>query len=379
MMEIPNMIILGAAGRNVGKTEFACELIRRYARTGTVVGIKVTTIKEKDGKCPRGGEGCGVCSSLAGNYMITEEREGPPAKDTIRMLRAGAEKVFWLRVLQDHLEEGMRDLLSRIPANACLVCESNSSRAVVKPGLFLVIREAGSTTIKDSCRKVIEHADQLVSFHGTGWDFSPDQVVFEQGQWRLSGHRRAATAIILSGGKSLRMGQDKSLLEIDGLPMIGRTVARLRPYFDELLISANDVEKYGFLGLPVVPDDQPGQGPLMGILSGLKRSSHDLNFVIACDVPEPDIGLILNMLDQADGVEIVMPKLGEDRYEPLIAVYRKSIIPHAEKILAGGQRKITALFDFAAVRFIDCSGSRWNRNLNTPDEYRNYLNEGTQP
>lgn len=375
MIEKPNMIIIGAAGRNVGKTEFACELIRHYAPVETVVGIKVTTIKEKDGKCPRGGEGCGVCSSLIGNYMITEEHEGPSAKDTIRMLNAGAEKVFWLRVLQEHLEGGMTELLSRIPKNACIVCESNSARAVVRPGLFIVIQETGSTTVKESCRTVIDCADRLIAFHGTGWDFPPNRISFEAGCWEFSNTRKA-TAIILSGGKSRRMGRDKSLLEIDGLPMIGRIVAALRPHFDEILISANEVEKYHFLGLPVIPDEQPDQGPLRGILSCLKRSSNDLNFVIACDVPEPDPELIAVLIDQANGFDVVMPQLDDGRYEPLIAVYRKSVIPHAEKILADGGRKIIALFDHVTVRFIQRSDSRWNRNLNTVEEYQRYKNEG---
>ncbi len=186
MIEMPNMITIGAADRNVGKTEFACELIHRYARTETVVGVKITTIKEKDRKCPRGGDGCGVCSSLIGNYIITEERDGPPAKDTVRMLSAGAEKVFWLRVLREHLEEGMKKLLEQIPENTCIICESNSVRTVAKPGLFIVIKEQGSETIKQSCKNVIECADQLITFNSQGWDVSPTQINYKNGQWSCS-------------------------------------------------------------------------------------------------------------------------------------------------------------------------------------------------
>lgn len=377
MIEVPNMITIGAADRNVGKTEFACELISRYAQTETVFGVKITTIKEKNGQCPRGGDGCGVCSSLIGNYRITEERDGPSVKDTVRMLNAGAKKVFWLRVLHEHLEEGMRDLLTRIPENTCIVCESNSSRSIAKPGVFLVIKERGSDTIKQSCRNVIEFADQQITFNGQGWDVAPAQMNYTAGQWSIP-RRRQATAIILAGGKSRRMGQDKSMLPIDGQSMIARIVEKLRPYFDELIISANEVEKYQFLGLPVIPDKVPGQGPLMGILSGVEQSLNDLNFVIACDVPEPDTDLILALLDQSEGFDIVMPQLGTDRYEPLIAVYRKSIIPHAEQILAKGQRRIIKLFDSCKVRFVDCSASHWNRNLNTTNDYQNYIHEGAR-
>ncbi len=377
MIEIPNMITIGAPGRNVGKTEFACELIQRYAQSETVIGVKITTIKEKDGKCPRGGDGCGVCSSLTGNYMITEERDGPSAKDTVRMLNAGAEKVFWLRVLQEHLEEGMQDLLKQIPENACIICESNSSRSVAKPGLFIVIKEHGSDTIKQSCRNVIEFADHLITFDGQGWDFMPDQITYEAGRWKIPG-KRQATAIILAGGKSRRMGQDKSLLKIVGQSMIERIVEKLRPHFDELIISANEVEKYRFLDLPVIADKTPDQGPLMGILSCLEKSSNDLNFVIACDVPEPDTDLILTLLDQAEGYDIVMPQLGTDRYEPLIAAYRKSVIPHAVRILANGQRRIIKLFDSTKVRFVEKTDCQWNRNLNTSDDYQKYVNEGAR-
>ncbi len=185
MKNIENMIIIGAAGRNVGKTEFACELIAKYANVANVIGIKITTIKEKDGKCPRGGEGCGVCSSLKGDYMITEETEGPAEKDTVRMLNAGAEKVYWLRVLREHLTEGVSELMKLIPKNACIICESNSARRVIEPGVFLIIREKGSTEIKHSCKKVAHFADEMIDFDGTGWSLQPDEIVFTNNRWKM--------------------------------------------------------------------------------------------------------------------------------------------------------------------------------------------------
>ena len=82
MLELPGMLMIGAAGRNVGKTELACSIIRSAAAQNEVTGVKVTTIADEKGRCPRGGKGCGVCSSLKGDWCITEETDGPADKDT---------------------------------------------------------------------------------------------------------------------------------------------------------------------------------------------------------------------------------------------------------------------------------------------------------
>jgi len=110
MIRIPAMFMIGAMGRNAGKTEFACSLIRKFCSEHNVIGIKVTPVDKADGSCPRGGTGCGVCTSLNGDYDITEETDSQPDKDTCRMLAAGAKKVFWLRSLRTHLVEAMATL-----------------------------------------------------------------------------------------------------------------------------------------------------------------------------------------------------------------------------------------------------------------------------
>ena len=97
MLKLQNMLLIGAADRNVGKTSFACSIIKKYSDSLPVVALKITVIKEKDGKCPRGGQGCGVCTSLSSDFLITEEFNSASGKDTSKMLVAGATKVFWLR------------------------------------------------------------------------------------------------------------------------------------------------------------------------------------------------------------------------------------------------------------------------------------------
>ena len=114
MFQRPDILMIGATGRNTGKTTFACEVIRRYSGRHAVVGAnaKVTTIADRRGPCPRGGQGCGVCSSLAGDYQITEERAEAGGKDTQRMLAAGAHRAYWLRVCIIYQNENRDPFLS---------------------------------------------------------------------------------------------------------------------------------------------------------------------------------------------------------------------------------------------------------------------------
>lgn len=373
MIACSNMVIIGAASRNVGKTEFACELIRRNAATHSVYGIKVTTVQDLDGSCSRGGHGCGACSSLKDNYCITEEGPADGQKDTNRMRRAGARKVWWLRVLHDHLEAGLMRVLERIPAHALVVCESNSARAVLEPGLFLVVRELGATAMKPSCQAVLHHADRVVGFNGRGWDFQPAQIAVLGGRWVMWPD---ATAVILAGGESLRMGFDKSMLKVGHRPMIGHIADQLA-FFPERLIGSNDPVRFDFLKIPVVPDQIPGRGPLMGILSCVDRATHELCFVTACDIPTLDPRFVLHLLAQADDHDIVMPQFDDGRVEPLLSVYRKTVVPVAQAIVERGGRRIVELFDHLRVRFVSGDSLSWYHNLNTMEDYRRWLAGGS--
>jgi hypothetical protein len=71
---LAGMLMIGAAGRRCGKTTFACELIRREVGERPIVGVKVTTVHERVGPCPRGDDGCGLCSFLEGPCSLSEER-----------------------------------------------------------------------------------------------------------------------------------------------------------------------------------------------------------------------------------------------------------------------------------------------------------------
>ena len=368
MIKLDGMLMIGSAGANVGKTELACALIRKFSKSKPIIGIKVTTIRAKDGQCPRGGQGCGVCSSLEGNFCITQETDADSGKDTARLLAAGAAKVFWLRVLKKHLLQGVEAFLDIIGPDAVSLCESNSLRQVVKPGLFLMVRGKDPRMWKSSADAVKKYADKVVVSDGSSFDFDIGRIKLLGGKWVM---QEQATAIIMAGGDSRRMGMDKSVLAINGKPMVEIIAEQLRTSFSQTLISANDAEKFAFLGLQIVPDRIQGQGPLMGIASALEASANEVNFVVACDIPHIDLTYVRKMLSRAKGADIVIPRSGDKEYEPLFAVYHKSALEAINKVLRTGGRKISDVFTRCKVSYIELKADCF-ANLNTKAEYEEF-------
>ena len=377
MIQVPNMIMIGAAGRNTGKTEMACRLIKKFIPGYKVIALKVTTIKETDGNYHGGDARCRDYSSVDANFSLTEEVLDKHQKDTGKMLACGAHQVYWLEVKKEFLTEGIEEFLKRINngPDKIIICESNSLRSVAKPGLFLINRNIRESYIKPSCQEVLKYHDYLVYFDSEKFLFDIDagDINYADNIWSITDN---ATAIILAGGKSSRMGEDKSLLTADNRTMIEKIVHQLIGHFREIIISANDVEKYSFLDLRVVPDLEKGQGPLMGIYSALLQSRHEINFFVACDIPDLNMVYVKELMRQAKSHEIVVPTWSDGRFEPLFAVYNKSILDKAKKVLDSGRRKINLLYDLANVMYLPMPDDvKWFKNLNTREEYKNYIEQ----
>jgi len=371
MIELAGMLMVGSLGRSLGKTELSCSIIKKFGPKCDIIGIKVTTIEDPDGGCPHG-SGCGACSSLDADYDITEETDSKSDKDTCRMLAAGAERVFWLRALKTHLEDGMSALLDTIGKDAICICESNSLRHLVEPGLFVMVKNHETKELKPSAVEVERHADLSVYFDGTGFDIDLDEIGLVDGRWS---YRTKATAIIMAGGGSRRLERDKSMLDVAGQPMIKHIYDQLRPHFNQILISSNEVSKYDFVGVEVVPDRISGQGPLMGIASAMEASANEMNFVIACDLPQVDTFLMRRMLRECRDCDGAVPRLGGSCYEPLFAVYRKNMLNIINELLASGRRKIDEVYNHCKIGYIDLAEDRRPRNINTMADYREFVNE----
>lgn len=180
------------------------------------------------------------------------------------------------------------------------------------------------------------------------------------------------TAIVLAGGRSTRMqGIDKSMLPVKGVPMIQHVINQLGTNFSEIIISG-DPEKYGKLRQRIIPDTTPGLGPLMGIHNCLAASGTEMNFVTACDIPDISYGIIEKMMEQSEGFDIVMPVINDKYFQPLHALYRKTVLHEAARLLEEGRFKLLELAVRVRTSYVRQTDPFQFPNINNMEDYENY-------
>lgn len=135
------------------------------------------------------------------------------------------------------------------------------------------------------------------------------------------------TGIILSGGKSSRLGQEKGLADFNGKPLIQYSIDILIPICNKILISANNqLDEYASFGYEVFEDQVKEIGPMGGIIACLKKSVTRYNFVLSCDTPFVPSELFIHLLNSIENFQVAVPEHGNKLFEPLCAVYATNVI-----------------------------------------------------
>ena len=127
--------------------------------------------------------------------------------------------------------------------------------------------------------------------------------------------REDITAIVLCGGSAERLGSvDKTLLELGGHPLIEHTLEALRPQVGGFVLSCGrHPEPYEALGYPVVTDEQPGEGPLAGIVAALLQVETEWVLVYPGDAPFPVRDLVARLTVGAERTGLAVPRTGAYR------------------------------------------------------------------
>ncbi len=182
------------------------------------------------------------------------------------------------------------------------------------------------------------------------------------------------TGVILVGGKSRRMGRDKTFLEVAGKPLFERILEVFRESFDRIVLVGDREERFAAYGLPVLPDIYPGSS-LGGLYTGLFHAATEYVFVSSCDLPFPNVDILRHLCSLKDGFDAVVPstKYG---YEPLFALYAKSCLGPIRELLDSGDFCAYAWYPRVRVRYVpyeelahlDRDGRAF-LNVNTPDEF----------
>ena len=141
MITIKNLLLIAGTGTKSGKTTMACRIIRQFKEL-KIIGIKITphfhetttgliTISEESG------------------YSIYEETDPDSFKDTSRMLRAGASRVYFAKVWDDQLFKVFNEIMRQVPEGAPVICESPALRHFVEPGIFIIMTSKPINKQKD--------------------------------------------------------------------------------------------------------------------------------------------------------------------------------------------------------------------------------------
>lgn len=181
--------------------------------------------------------------------------------------------------------------------------------------------------------------------------------------------------IVLAGGRSLRMKRFKALLPAPEGTLIEHLLRQLKDRFEDILISVSKREYFEFLPYPLVEDEMPGEGPLMGIKTTLAFSKHPKSFVIACDIPYVRLSFLEKMIRSAEGWDIVVPCSQEGRLEPLFAVYSKSVLPVIHHLLDSGIHSLLPLLNACRTWVVPIKDGSWLQNLNTKEDYERFLKQ----
>src|SRR5262245_3530517 len=185
-----------------------------------------------------------------------------------------------------------------------------------------------------------------------------------------------ASAIVLVGGKSSRMGRPKALLPFDREPLIVHTVRTLKQLFEEIVLVAAPDQELPPLLVKLVRDEVAHQGPVGGIYYGLRAAQAEVCFVTSCDAPFLNLPLISYLVSQIVDFEVVVP-YWQERLQPLHAVYRRSVAPLLQEQLERGE--LRPIFLYKKVRTREVSPEEIHRfdpeglsfrNMNSPEDYQ---------
>lgn len=199
------------------------------------------------------------------------------------------------------------------------------------------------------------------------------------------------SAIVLAGGLSSRMGQDKALIEVDQVPLLCKICQIALQCTDSVYVVTPWVERYQAVvdrqvqfiqEVPLSNQPDKPNGSLVGFVQGLAIVQTEWVLLLACDLP----GLREEVLQdwasklptmegarcEADTTRVaLLPKNPEGYWEPLCGFYRQDCLPSLKAYIENGERSFQgwiAQQSAQAVQELALSDRQMLLNCNTPED-----------
>lgn len=163
------------------------------------------------------------------------------------------------------------------------------------------------------------------------------------------------SGVVLAGGKSLRFGKDKALVQFEGKPLVKWVMEVIDEVVDEVILSLSsdaEVSKYLYAvgdNIKIVKDAKSDLGPISGLLSSFREAKGEYVAVAPCDSPFIMAELYKLLFEKADGHDGAVPYIN-NFWEPLHAVYRRETLMFAlEKALSQGKNRPTDAYPYLDI------------------------------
>lgn len=185
-------------------------------------------------------------------------------------------------------------------------------------------------------------------------------------------------AVVLSGGKSTRIGKNKSFLNIGSSFFLDVIIKKLKRVFDEIYVVTDKPSTYQKIGINCLLDIFPERGPLGGIYTALELIDVNYIFVFACDMPFLSTQLINSMIEKIDKRYDAIVPLYKRHAEPLHSIYAQSSKDTIRGYVIQNRLSVHSLFSkfstlYVKEKDIKPFGSNMFFNVNTMDDYKKAL------
>lgn len=175
------------------------------------------------------------------------------------------------------------------------------------------------------------------------------------------------TAIILAGGKSSRMGSDKGLLPLHGLPLIQYSINACAGITGNIIIITSNAE-YGRFGYPLVKDNFAGNGPMGGLEAALAVSDTEINLICPCDMPGIQTDTLKILLGAGRQHQTVVARDRTGKLFPVLGVYRRSALPVIRELIQLEDYRLTRLLERLGAHSVLVGDAGQLVNFNSPGD-----------
>lgn len=186
--------------------------------------------------------------------------------------------------------------------------------------------------------------------------------------------------VVFAGGKSSRMGEDKSLLPFGNFPTLTQfQYERLSKLFTHVSISTKTADKFDFDADFILDPDEVDYAPTAGFVSAFRAIKDDRIVVLSVDTPFVGKHVFQSLIDADEtGLDAVIAKTATGTH-PMCGIYHRSLMEEFERMLREGDHRLGKLLASRQTKYVEFEDEEAFANLNHPHEYQQALSRFCEP